>query len=133
MTRQERITELLERWDDLQALVSAAGGRGGETRVPLAAHDKGCAVFSSLRCTCWLRSLAELEAQLRRLRAEDPRAYAHLNARYRHAERVRRQWLRYRGGCWQGVAGNEAVLIPAFVPGQQGKSEGLYEHALVVR
>lgn len=32
------------------------------------------------------------------------------------------------------MRGNEAVVIPAFVPGQQsGGREGLYEHVLIVR
>lgn len=80
-----------------------------------------------------MRSLAELETQLRRLRELEPRAYAHLNARFWHLDKVRRRNLRFRAGHWQGLARNEAVLIPRFGAGQRGERERVYEECLVAR
>jgi hypothetical protein len=132
LNRRETIRELLERWDDLAGLSTASPG-GGEGNVALQAHARGCGIWSSLRCSCWLLGVDELDRCLRALRASRPAVYRHLQARYGQTAKARRRFLRFRAGRWEGLQANEAVLIPRFSAGERGSWERVYDEVLVVR
>lgn len=136
MTDREVIRALLERWDDLAGLSSRGTGGGSEERAAIRGHARGCGVFSSLRCSCWLRSVDELDRCLRTLRASRPDVYRHVEARYGQTVKARRRHVRFRAGHWLGLQANEAVLIPRFderSKGRVGERERVYDEILLVR
>lgn len=109
--RHERLVELLH----LRAASggSAGGGLGRPLHgdaILLQDHDKDCRIFTRLRCTCWQRSLTELDRALAQVKLEHPVHHGHLAARHLNHATVRRQvWYRY--GRYQ-TALNEHVTYP---------------------
>jgi hypothetical protein len=91
VTRREALIVQL-----LRARGFAEPGGGGQPAgyhdagVALLPHDERCRINTSngrLRCSCWLRSLAELERRLAELRVEERKLWEAVHARFVACER----------------------------------------------
>jgi hypothetical protein len=110
------IRELLERlWDLAEPGGSGEGIPGTGDRVQLMPHDPRCHVldWNPPLCTCWRRSIVELERLLYRMQFEAPTLFRHLRYRYLQCEHVTKT-ASYQAGRWHGISVNEQVVS---VPG----------------
>jgi hypothetical protein len=116
--RRDRLVQLLHEAHD-QPGPEPTGSLGGHLNgdaILLTGHDPHCRVYTTLRCTCWQRSLRELDHALALLKAEAPVHHGHLAARHLNYAVVRRQvW--YRHGRYQ-TASNEHVAYPQLERGR---------------
>lgn len=114
--RKDAIRDLLERLPDLtEPGTGGTGIAGSGERLMLMPHDSRCHItdWNPPLCTCWRRSVVELERLLYRLQFENYPLFRQITLRYLRAERVTKD-LRYLSGRWHGLAPNEAVSV---VPG----------------
>lgn len=114
--RPTAIRRLLEQLPELtDPGTGTAGTPGSGDRVITMPHDPHCAYLktSPPRCTCWRRSVVELERLLYELQFHNFAWFRQLTLRYLRAQHITRE-LTYSHGTWQGLAENEAVIA---IPG----------------
>lgn len=93
--RAQTITQLLERWTELNDPVRTGNG-GNDTGLRLMPHDPKCLLnrkadattWTPAKCTCSRQALAHLEKLLATLQTERHNIWWHLNERYIRAQQT---------------------------------------------